>query len=169
MANRLSVIRDLTTKDQWKYISTENNPADTASQGLHIDTFLRSKLWFNGPDFLSKDKGLWPQCTKEFLPIDPDDMEVKSAQVNIATIMENPISKLIEHYSQWTNLKRAVAWLLKLKDILKTKLKRRDEDNNEATCHEETKRLSMEDLGKAEQAIILYIYYIICAAAILQN
>ncbi len=39
VANRLSVIRDLTTKDQWKYVSTGNNPADKASRGMHVDAF----------------------------------------------------------------------------------------------------------------------------------
>lgn len=31
VANSLSAIRDLTTKDQWKHISTDNNPDDKAS------------------------------------------------------------------------------------------------------------------------------------------
>ncbi|KAK0131363.1 hypothetical protein N1851_033944 [Merluccius polli] len=30
----------------------------------------------------------------------------------------NPISRLVEHYSSWDRLKRAVAWLLKLKGRL---------------------------------------------------
>ncbi len=69
VANRLPVVRDLTTKDQWKYVSTGNNPADKASRGMHVDALLRSKLWFNGPDFLCTDESQWPQVTKECLPL----------------------------------------------------------------------------------------------------
>ncbi len=158
MANLLSVNRDLTTKDQWKYVSTGNNPADKASRGMHADAFLRSKLWFNGPDFLCTDESQGPQVTKECLLLDPNGLEVKRVtQANAVTIMDNPINKLIEHFSQWNDLKRGVAWLFKLKDVLKTKLKRKDVDKMVAECHVKTNHLSVEDFARAEQAIVSHV------------
>ncbi len=123
---------------------------------MHVDAFLRSKLWFNGPDFLCTDKSQWTQVTKECLLLDPNGLEVKRVtQANAVTIMESPINKLIEHFSQWKDLKRAVAWLLKLKDVLKTKLKRKDQIV--AECHVKTNHLSVEDLARAEQAVVSHV------------
>ncbi len=65
--------------------------------------------------------------------------------------MDNPINKLIEHFSQWNDLKRGVAWLFKLKDVLKTKLKRKDVDKMVAECHVQTNHLPVEDLARADQ------------------
>lgn len=115
-----------------------------------VDAFLRSKLWFNGPAFLGKDKSQWSQVSKEFFSIDPDNLEIKRiTQVNVARILENPISK-------WNDRKRTVAWLLKLKGILNAKLKVKAVDENVAVC-QETNRLSVKDLVRAEQAIFSHV------------
>lgn len=90
--------------------------------------------------------------------IDPNGLEVKRVtQANVVTIMENPINKLTEDFFKWNDLKRAVAWLLKLKDVLKTKLKRKEVDKMVAECHMKTNHLSVEDLAKAEQAIVSHV------------
>lgn len=49
-----------------------------------------------------------------------DDPEVKSCAVNVEEGAQRTASlnKLIFYYSDWTRLKRAVAWLLKLKGML---------------------------------------------------
>ncbi|KAJ8395856.1 hypothetical protein AAFF_G00027390 [Aldrovandia affinis] len=87
----------------------------------------------------------------------------------------NPISKLIEHYSSWSRLKKAVAWILKLKgrllllsqrkktlaktdpgsDLTPPKFpKEQQMDQFKATYGAD--RLSMEDINEAEKSIILF-------------
>ncbi|XP_035997578.1 uncharacterized protein LOC118564254 [Fundulus heteroclitus] len=54
VANRVSIIRDLTKVTQWRYISSKLNPADPASRGMKIGSFLKSSTWISGPEFLTK-------------------------------------------------------------------------------------------------------------------
>ena len=48
VANRVRKIRDNTNKNQWKYISTSENPGDDASRGLAFDDEVKIDRWFNG-------------------------------------------------------------------------------------------------------------------------
>ena len=41
VANRVKTIRDFSSKEQWKYVHTKNNPADIASCGLMVQRFYR--------------------------------------------------------------------------------------------------------------------------------
>lgn len=43
VANRVTIIRDSTKMSQWRYINTQENPADEASRGLSADNFLNCK------------------------------------------------------------------------------------------------------------------------------
>lgn len=66
------------------------------------------------------------------LSIGKDDLEVrKTVTVNptCATEAEGPIDKLISHYPKWYKLKRAVAWILKIKEMLLHLSRKRQELN----------------------------------------
>jgi len=43
VANRVQLIRDYSSLDQWRYVSTNDNPADDASRGLYVESLLKSK------------------------------------------------------------------------------------------------------------------------------
>jgi len=43
IANRVKTILDVSSKDQWHYVESKNNPADDASRGLSITKFLGSQ------------------------------------------------------------------------------------------------------------------------------
>ncbi|XP_033110096.1 uncharacterized protein LOC117111284 [Anneissia japonica] len=52
VANRITAIHDRSEPTQWRYVSTDHNPADDASMGQTAEEFLACKCWLNGPDFL---------------------------------------------------------------------------------------------------------------------
>lgn len=54
VANRLSVIHDGSSPEQWRYVDSKSNPADDVSRGLTAECLIESKLWLNGPDLLWK-------------------------------------------------------------------------------------------------------------------
>ena len=56
VSNRVKKIRDH-PEIQWRYVPTNENPADVASRGGQITD---SKLWWNGPEWLS-DPTRWPE------------------------------------------------------------------------------------------------------------
>ena len=52
VGNRLSVIHDATSPDQWCYIESKLNPADMASRGIDASDTESLSNWLNGPEFI---------------------------------------------------------------------------------------------------------------------
>lgn len=50
MANRIQRIRPSTKPEQWRHVSSENNPADCASRGLSA-VQIRESNWLKGPNW----------------------------------------------------------------------------------------------------------------------
>ena len=44
-----------------KLIPSKHNPSDIISRGIKVKDFINSKLWFNGPNFLTLPANLWPK------------------------------------------------------------------------------------------------------------
>lgn len=122
VANRINTIREMTSIKQWKYINTKQNPADCASRGLKASALLQSKTWLNGPEFLKGQPSEWPKS--ELVPQTEleNDLEVKRNVLMMNVVVKEqhtPTHAFIHHHSNWNKLTRAVAWLLKLKDLLR--------------------------------------------------
>ncbi|KAK5883664.1 hypothetical protein CesoFtcFv8_019966 [Champsocephalus esox] len=117
----ISIIREATTPSQWRYVNTSVNPADQASRGLKVESFIQSKNWIQGPRFLWKNESEWPERPDLSSNVLEDDDEVKKAPAVCLTIIDEgvaTVNKLIDHYSKWCKLKRAVGWFLRIKDLL---------------------------------------------------
>ncbi len=177
VANRVSFIREASEPSQCKYVGTSLNPADMASRGIKVENFLKKESWIKGPEFLCKHKSEWP-----VRPDQAGEVQIelkKSAVVScvIATGKAKPLDKLIEYYSEWYRLKRAIAWMLRLKEILQHLSNKRREiqaavtqienDPNKQQTHLQTqmlklkkaltkKTLSLEDIENAELSLIRY-------------
>ncbi|XP_063968368.1 uncharacterized protein LOC129265564 [Lytechinus pictus] len=154
VANRVARIQECTSRDQWKYVDTRNNPADDGSRGVPATMLSR---WVDGPAFLKKGESEWPRC-----PISPEsrkssldgelsgeDPEVKKNVFTI-TAEDKVIDPLIDRYSTWDRLKRAVAWILRVKDHLHSRVKKDDSFSS-------TGDLTVHELKKAERALIQHV------------
>ena len=146
VANRLSMIRRSTEIGQWRHIAGYDNPADIVSRG-NIPDRMVMESWMRGPSFLRLHRSEWTFRDDAF-NVANDDPEVKKdhvksyvARMNQDSI-KHPIEVLSEHFSNWYKLKRAVAWLSKVKMYL---VKR-----------EIQKKLTVHDLDDAEKQIIYY-------------
>jgi len=53
VANRIQRIRQSTSPERWRHVSSDKNPADQASRGLTA-TQLEESNWLKGPTFLWK-------------------------------------------------------------------------------------------------------------------
>src|SRR6185503_3988674 len=53
VANRVSEIQTLLKHQQWRYVKTTENPADLLTRGISASDLKSSKLWWNGPEWLS--------------------------------------------------------------------------------------------------------------------
>lgn len=163
VANRVSTIREASKPSQWRYISSKENPADDASRGLRIGDFIGNSRWIGGPGFLCKPEEDWPDTVVDSV-IEANDSEVKrEVAVNVVNVSDSSTgtNRLIAHFSDWRRLKVAVAWFLKLKEILRNKSykRRASEASNTQRQREivsERRTLSLDDLCEAELAIIQY-------------
>ncbi|XP_068234193.1 uncharacterized protein [Palaemon carinicauda] len=119
VANRVRVIRDYSQPEQWRYVNSSDNPADVASRGISVHQFLQYDEWFHGPSFIASD----------YLPsqeyVCADCVDDKSEHVSAVKISEEPhgFTRLIEYFSSWSRLQKAVSVFQQLKSILSVKRK----------------------------------------------
>ncbi|KAL2102335.1 hypothetical protein ACEWY4_001503 [Coilia grayii] len=162
VANRVSTIRGLSEKSQWRYVNSALNPADDASRGLTAEMFLRSEHWLRGPAFLTQPEETWPKYPEISTSLSDDDPEVKKTVAVFgaaAAEAHDPVAEFIEHFSSWNRLKRATARLLQFKDLLIHLSKKRKAsalsvqqcDKIRAQTYE---LLSVDDLLQAEEALL---------------
>ena len=113
--NRIQQISDQTSKKQWHFIESGINPADDASCGLDS----KIKRWFNGPSFLWDKKQCWLQKC-QINKVSEEDQELKKVvSVNTMQIQEiSLLTKLQERISSWIKMKRVLALILMIKDML---------------------------------------------------
>ena len=118
VSNRVSTIHELTTPSQWLHIPGKQNPADVVSRGEKAE-YLDVDAWIHGPEFLRSYKNKWNVHTLDIsLPeSDPEVKAVKGKVCHLATAAMDvhPLQQMSEYYSSWYRLRRAVAWLLRLK------------------------------------------------------
>lgn len=109
MANRVQRIHRTTTPQQWRYISSDENPADYASRGLSVNNLVTSN-WFRGPKVLW-EKQITPsmEISKQ-LPI--GDPKVKKAQsLNTRTVQYSLLSDRLTKLSSWSKAIQAISRL----------------------------------------------------------
>lgn len=145
VANRVAIIHDGSSAESWRYVDSKSNPADDASRGLNVDEMISKDRWKQGPEFLWKHESEWPK-SPDCPELSKDDKEIRSSARSHAVetkAAEDPIGKLVVHYSSWHRLKKAVAWVLKFKDWMRNR--------------NVLKEICTEDLRNSEIAIVRYL------------
>ncbi|XP_043241053.1 uncharacterized protein LOC122391322 [Amphibalanus amphitrite] len=162
VANRLSIIHAGSNPNQWKYVPSSLNPADDVSRGLTARQFLDSKRWTDGPEFLSGQIHVWPDQTSALQSVEGEEPEeIKKVTVNAARVDEDdPTSQLLNRFSDWHRLKKAVGWLLRIRTTLLIRAKTRKKLNDgteDVQSQNVSARLTVRDLQDAESAIIRFV------------
>ncbi|XP_014665117.1 PREDICTED: uncharacterized protein LOC106807320 [Priapulus caudatus] len=172
VANRLTVIHGGSLPSDWRYVNTKLNPADLASRGLPVDSYLRENQWIVAPAFLWEEEDKWPNIPSEISAGDHnDDPEVKKVAVRAAVTGLSTVggdidamSELISYHSSWFVLKRSLAWILKVRRELLRRVRHKEivdseqTGNNQVQPQEACKEgfISVQDMNEAEEAIIRY-------------
>ncbi|KAK3737845.1 hypothetical protein QZH41_004783 [Actinostola sp. cb2023] len=152
VANRIQQIHDLSEPDQWHYVKTDENPADAASRGLTALQLVNDSKWLKGPEFLWKSDIKDTLSQQEAEPLDQDDPELKKT---LTTQVKETFPKCIEssrldRFSDWVVAKKAIALCLRLKERLRAKTSQGDKSPK----HEESNKVRIDELDKAEIEII---------------
>lgn len=151
VANRVAEIRKVSTGSQWRHVGTHLNPAYYASRGQKVDVFVQNQAWISGPDFLTQSSDNWPENPDRLTDLSAADPKIKkSATINAlaAGEMVDVMQKLIEYYSSWMRLKKAVAWILKVRNTLLSMVKKRKEQREAITLSETDKDQQERQLYK---------------------
>lgn len=109
VANRVERIKQSTDNTQWKYVASEENPADHASRGLTAEQLIASN-GFKGPDLL------WQKVVTsseiKVGELSSSDPEVKKVQVHKTQVEEKrSLLDLLHKFSDWSRMIKAIARL----------------------------------------------------------
>ena len=74
VANRVELIRSMSTPEQWRYVETHLNPADLATRRVPSSKLMETS-WLLGPEFLRKLKRT--PTTDETFALVASDTEVR--------------------------------------------------------------------------------------------
>lgn len=140
VSNRVKEIQESTTGAKWLHVPGKENPADLISRGIPMSVLRESRLWFHGPDWLSKPEEDWP--SQEFQEVDHSrfqSLEMKK-EVTVHECIVESKKKLLDtsRYSSYLKVLRIVAWM-----------KRFVSRTRRETCLEEY--LTAQELEEAEK------------------
>ena len=114
VANRVHKVLDFSQPNQWRYVSTDKNPADSGTRPI-ASRGLKDSLWLKGPQ--SSAMGSAETSTAEFPLVNPeDDAEIRREETIqvIATKVElADIVSRVERFSTWSSLLRDFGVLVK--------------------------------------------------------
>ena len=150
VSNRVAIIHDGSEPHQWRYVDTKSNPADDVSRGLDAASMVTKEQWKNGPQFLWEEESSWPVTPESSIEIPDSDAELK-ARANVCTTDaadSHPLDRLIEKYSDWFRLKKAVVWLLRFIEWLGEKAR---------DTFQKSKEINVQEIQEAERLIVAYV------------
>ncbi|XP_006822328.1 uncharacterized protein LOC102807334 [Saccoglossus kowalevskii] len=160
VANRVQLIRDFTSPEQWRHIATKDNPADIASRGVSAKELNQSTLWWKGPTFLSTAATLIPETNH--VDFQPDDPEVKKVTVLVTKVKPGSHAAILtrlEYFSSWHKAKRAIAVCLRFKKKLVNRSVKLPKVCEDLKSLKEVIKISyipvdVDEMRRAEQEII---------------
>ncbi|GFV42058.1 DUF5641 domain-containing protein, partial [Trichonephila clavipes] len=104
-ANRIATIQEMTSSEQWRYVATEDNPADFVSRGMDSLKLKTCELWWNGPKFLMSNQ--YPQRQ---IPV----AVIKDPGRSITSIVEPDLTDLNENrLDNWQKITKIIQLIWK--------------------------------------------------------
>ena len=129
VANRVGEIKSLTNPKQWRFVPTNENPADFTTRGMRVSDMVKEKKWWSGPDFLQKEESDWPVNQIDTYKVSEATEIKKAAQGSTHTGRSNGDWTVISvhvddqpwrldpsRFSSWTKLIRVQAWVRRFVD-----------------------------------------------------
>ena len=111
VANRVQIIRSVSDPSQWRYINTNNNPADIATRGSNVDK-LKDSIWLRGPKFLEEPNSPVLTPLEEFCA-DAADPDVRVTTCSTSIHPQTGLrSDQFAHFSKFVILCCALANLI---------------------------------------------------------
>ena len=119
VSNRVDCLHRTSRPEQWSYISTELNPADSGTRCLHAAN-VQESTWLIGPTHLHHDD----ETSHDNFPlVDPnEENEVRPSVKSMKAIVHTNLSlgsNRFDKFSSWRRLVEAIAFLRRKVCLLK--------------------------------------------------
>lgn len=122
--NRIKQIRELSSKDQWFYVATKDNPADCATRGLPPSKMKTFKLWWDGPSWIQEPHEKWVNYGVH-QELSSDVAQSYTITQQTQTNEEDMWYKILRRYSSFNKTIRMVAYLTRFKNNCQQKHEQR--------------------------------------------
>ena len=136
VANRVTKIQSIIPSENWKFVPTEDNPADCASRGISADKLVNHQLWWKGPNWLRQDEQFWPSLDVTPLYNASTDAlaEVNSsAQLSLVLQHQQEDNRILDPISRQSSMYRLVrvfAYVKLFIQRLQARIRRRSSNNH---------------------------------------
>nr|XP_042910858.1 uncharacterized protein LOC107452376 [Parasteatoda tepidariorum] len=106
--NRVKEILKTSTKESWRHIPGDYNPADLPSRGCSVEKLIKSR-WWEGPHWPRTPVGSWPSTEMR-----TNEEEVRLEIHNCSTLLliENS-EDFLYYFSTYTRIIRMMSWILR--------------------------------------------------------
>ena len=109
VANRLSIIQELTDPAQWRHVEGKINPADLASRGFMPTDGDKLRYWLGGPEFLKQDS--YPVCAHG--TAEGGTLDLSAPSVLMTAVCKHPFRDLVERCGTWRKVIRTLYQVLR--------------------------------------------------------
>ncbi|XP_011858081.1 PREDICTED: uncharacterized protein LOC105555666 [Vollenhovia emeryi] len=151
VANRVGQIQSLTSIEDWRHISSKENPADALSRGIMPEELLHSNMWWYGPEWLKSVESHWPISAID-IPNDIPDRRRPDKTFSFHVTASD--LGLFERYSSYEKLIRIVAYCLRFINAVKHKRERFSRDCSSDSLVNSMPPLSCEELENAKLTLV---------------
>ncbi|GFX24788.1 uncharacterized protein TNCV_4488791 [Trichonephila clavipes] len=128
VANRVSKIHQLSSRDQWHHIASEQNPADVLSRGLLPEELRDDSLWWHGPELLQSTYST--TVIAEPTQRDDFDCELRVSERTMETSLLNSknfdfFNHLMELSNNYFKIIHIVSYIYRFIENCRSKVKKR--------------------------------------------
>ncbi|XP_075157911.1 uncharacterized protein LOC142231178 [Haematobia irritans] len=110
VSHRVAEILNSTKCSQWRYVPTQQNPADAGTRTVFPPKLLKNNIWISGRTFLRENESCWPK--QEIILSKNAMVDEICASFHLSTAQDKSFIEY-ERFSSYTKLKRSVAWVLR--------------------------------------------------------
>lgn len=101
VANRVGEILRTTEVAMWRWVPTDQNPADWATKWGEREDY---SLWWHGPEFLHEGEDSWPDCFET-----PKQVLEERPVMHVLERERHPVIAPVDHFSSWSSFLYNVA------------------------------------------------------------
>ncbi|GFW21915.1 integrase catalytic domain-containing protein [Trichonephila clavipes] len=128
VANRVSKIHQLSSRDQWHHIASEQNPADVLSRGLLPEELRDDSLWWHGPELLQSTYST--TVIAEQTQRDDFDCELRVSERTLETSLLNSknfdfFNHLMDLSNNYFKIIHIVSYIYRFIENCRSKVKKR--------------------------------------------